>query len=380
MFRPLWIEINLKALRANFRTIRNFVGSRTKIIATVKQHAYGHGLIAVAKELSCLGVDFFGVGSIEEGIVLRDNGFKEPILVLTAVLPQFANCFTKYNITPTVVDLMFAKKLNKEAAKQNIIFPVHVKIDTGMGRLGLYYEDAHKFIEELNKFKNITLEGIFTHFPAADTDVEFTNYQISVFNRFISKINNEGIFFKYHHCANSSGLINYPDSHFNMVRPGLILYGIKPIAGISFVLQPVLSFKSRIVFIKRIRRGMGVSYGRTYIANRPTSIGTVAVGYADGYPWVLSNRGRVIIKGKIFNLVGRVCMDHIMIDLGQNKDIKVGDEVVLIGQRGSLKITAEDIANWANTIPYEIVSRLSFKIPRIYKYRSNAQDNAGNSE
>jgi alanine racemase len=236
-----------------------------------------------------------------------------------------------------------------------------------MGRLGPYYEDAHNFIRDLSKLKNIELEGIFTHFPVADTDCEFTTYQIDIFNRFISKLKEEGITFKYQHCANSLGTVNYPHSHFNMVRPGLILYGIKPAQNIDLNVEPILSLKSKIIFIKKVKKGMGVSYGRTFVASGPTRIATVAIGYADGYPWSLSGRAKVIIKNSFFNLAGRVCMDHIMVDLGKRDDIKVGDEVILLGAKDKIKITPEDLAKQADTIPYEIVSRLSHKIPRLYK-------------
>jgi alanine racemase len=368
MFRPLWIEIDLKALRHNFKTIKRIVGSKTKVIATVKQYAYGHGLIPIARELSHLGVDFFGVGSIEEAVTLRDNGFNEPILVLTAVLPHHAHNFIKYKIIPTVVDLEFAKKLNRAAESKNIIMPVHVKIDTGMGRLGLPYQEAYEFIKALRRLKNINLEGIFTHFPAADTDSEFTNYQIGIFNKFIARLQREGITFKYYHSANSIALLNYPNSHFNMVRPGLILYGIKPVREAEFKLQPVLSLKSRIVFIKKVKKGSSVSYGRTYIAKKPTLIATIAIGYADGYPWALSGLSRVIIRNRFFKVVGRVCMDHIMIDLVSQRNISIGDEVILLGKSKDCMVTAEELAALAKTISYEIVSRLSLKIPRIYKH------------
>jgi len=198
--------------------------------------------------------------------------------------------------------------------------------------------------------------------------VEFTKHQIDTFNKFIRELEANGIRFKFHHCANSIGIVDYPQSHFNMVRPGLILYGIKPWAQLDLALKPVLSLKSKIIFLKKIKKGMGVSYARTYIAKKPTQIATVAAGYADGYPWALSNRAKVIIKDSFFPLAGRVCMDHIMVDIGSRNDIKAGDEVILIGQKKGLKISAEDLAQWAGTIPYEIVSGLSFGIPRVYKH------------
>lgn len=367
MYRPLWAEVDLGRLRKNLTVIKRVVGAQVGIIATVKQSAYGHGLVPVAKELAKAGVSFFGVGSIEEAASLRDSGISEPILVLTAVLPEFAGCFLDYKITPTVVDLSFAKTLNAAARKAGKMHPVHIKIDTGMGRLGLSYPDAYQFVNQINALRNVSLEGLYTHFPAADTDADFTNYQIDKFNEFISKLGEEGIKFKFRHCANSMGIANYPGSHFNMVRPGLILYGVKPAPDMDLDVQEILSLKSKIVFIKKIDKGTSVSYGRSYVTHKPTYIATVAAGYADGYPWNLSNRACVIIKDSVFPLAGRVCMDHIMIDIGDRQDIKIGDEVILIGKKDNLKIDVQTIADWARTIPYEILSRLSQNIPRMYK-------------
>jgi len=365
MTRPLWIEVDLKTLRSNFKAIRKYLGSKVKIVATIKQSAYGHGLLPVARELSSQGVDFFGLGSIEEAIELREDGFNGSLLVLSAVLEEFVSPFVRYNITPTIVDSGFARKLDKEAEKAKKIIPVHVKIDTGMGRIGIHYDGAYDFIKQLSKLKNISLEGIYTHFPVADIDSEFTNYQIGIFNKFIKQLVEGKISFKFCHCANSIGIIKYPNAHFNMVRPGLILYGIKPARGANLDVKPILSLKSKVIFVKTIDKGMSVSYGRSYIAKGKRNIATVAVGYADGYPWALSGKGKVIIKNSLFNVAGNVCMDHIMVDLGSKKDIKTGTEVILIGKSKDRKVSAESLARAANTIPYEIVSRLSPKIPRI---------------
>ena len=367
IIRPLWAEVNLKALSDNFKAIADYVGQGVKIVATIKQAAYGHGLIPVAKELTDAGAAIFGVGSLEEAISLRKAGISGSIIILSAVLDSFCGLFLEHNFIPTVVDLNFAKKLNQEAKKRKRRITAHVKIDTGMGRLGFYYQDAHTFIKELVKLKNINLEGLYTHFPAADTDPGFTQYQIEVFNQFISRLKAEGLEFKYKHCANSSGLLNYRDSHFNMVRPGLILYGVKPEAEIDIGIKSVLTLKSKVIFTKKVKKGMGVSYGRTYIAKNSRYVATAAVGYADGYPWSLSNRAKVLVKGEFFNVAGRVCMDHIMVDLKNRGDIKTGEEVILLGESKGKSISCENLAQWAETIPYEILTRLSANIPRIYK-------------
>lgn len=367
MIRPLWIEVDLKALHRNLAAIAGFVGQKVKIVATIKQSAYGHGLIPVARKLAAHGIDFFGVGSIEEAIELREDGFDGAIIILSSVLEGFCDFFLNYNLIPTIVDLGFARKLNACAQKQAKPIPVHVKIDTGMGRLGLHYSQAHTFIKELSGLSHLAIEGVYTHFPVADSDPEFTNRQIDAFNAFLSRLKSEGIDVRFSHCANSIGIMHYANAHFNMVRPGLILYGIRPADSGPLELEPVLSLKSKVIFVKQIEKGMGVSYGRTYIADKKRTIATIAVGYADGYPWALSNRSRVIIRDRFCNVVGRVCMDHIMVDAGDEKSIAVGDEVVLIGSCGDKSINAQELAEQAGTIPYEILSRLSLKIPRIYK-------------
>jgi len=367
MTRPLWIEVDLRALRDNLKVVKKYLGPKVRVVATIKQSAYGHGLLPIARELSRQGVDFFGLGSIEEAIALREDGFDGSLIILSAVLDKFVSNFIRYNITPTVVDLGFARKLDRVAEKANKTVPIHVKIDTGMGRLGIRYNGADDFIKKLSNFKNLSLEGIYTHFSVADSDKKFTNYQIGVFNSFIKQLAKEKVSFKYCHCANSIGIINYPNAHFNMVRPGLILYGIKPAKGLNLNVKPLLSLKSKVVFVKKINKGMSVSYGRNYIAKGKRNIATVAVGYADGYPWALSGKSKVIIKDSLFNVAGRVCMDHIMVDLGSRDDIKTGSEVTLIGKSKGKKISAESLAKTASTIPYEIVSRLSPKIPRLYK-------------
>ena len=367
MIRPLWIEVDLKALRGNLKIVKNYLGPKIKIVATIKQSAYGHGLIPIARELSKKGIDFFGLGSVEEAIALRENNFDDSLLVLSAVLDKFTGLFIQHNIIPTIVDLGFARKLNKEAKAVKKVVPVHAKIDTGMGRLGPYHRSAYDFIKGLSKLKNLSLEGIYTHFPAADSDRDFTNRQIEIFNRFIEQLTKENISFKFYHCANSIGVINYPNAHFNMVRPGLILYGINPAGNINLDVKPVLSLKSKVIFVKKIDKGMGVGYGRDYIAKGARNIATVSIGYADGYPWALSGKAKVIIKNSLFNLAGRVCMDHIMVDLGTRKDIKAGCEVTLIGRAPKLEVRAGDLARISETIPYEIISRLSSRIPRIYK-------------
>ena len=372
MYRPLWIEVDLAALRNNFKVIKSAVGRNVKVMATLKQEAYGHGLLPLARELSPLGVDFFGLGDLDEAITLRKARINKPILILSAVMDKYVSDFIKYRITPTVVDLRFAKELNREAKRQGKIVPVHIKIDTGMGRLGFWHKEAVSFIKKVARFENLYLEGLYTHFPAADSDRKFTRNQIRIFNDLISRVETEGIKFKYLHCANSIAILGYKETHFNLVRPGLILYGIKPIPSDKKI-KPILSLKSKVIFIKRVAKGRSISYGRMFIAPCATTIATVAVGYADGYLRSLSNKAKVIINNKLFKVAGRVCMDHIMVDLKNDSAVKRGDSVTLIGSSQNHRISANDLAEWAGTISYEIITGLSLKTPRIYKKKFNAE-------
>lgn len=364
IYRPLWIEVNLNNLHNNLLYLRSYLNKEVRFMATIKQQAYGHGLVPVAEFLKDK-VDFFAVASIEEGRSLRQAGIKNPILVLSAVMPSFVEQVIKYKLRTIVFDMFYAKQLNKIGIKRNMAIPVHIKVDTGMGRLGIWYKEALEFIEKLKKMKGIYLEGIFTHFPAADTDRDFTNFQIKEFSNLLNKLLKAKIKIPIVHTANSIALIDYPCAHFNLVRPGLSLYGVSPARKIKD-LKPVLSLKAKVIFSKKILKGHSVSYGRSFISRQAIYIATLPVGYGDGYPWRLSNKGKVIIKGKLFPIAGRVCMDHTMVNLGRNNSIKQGDEVILIGGQGKSKITAENLAEWAGTIPYEILTRLSLSIPRIY--------------
>jgi alanine racemase len=370
MRRQVWVDIDLGALSDNVGKIKSIVGSSVKILAVLKQSAYGHGIIQVARKLYEEGVDAFGVGGINEAIQLREDGYRGQIILLSIVSKELAAFFIRFGITPTVADLNFARELNRQASKIKRVVPVHIKVDTGMGRLGFYPDQIYPFLEKLKRFSSLSLEGLYTHFPAADTNFNFTNQQLNIFQKLIKDLKTKSINFNYYHSANSLGVVNYPNSYLNMVRPGLILYGIKPSADLRVELKPVLSFKAKIIFIKEIPPGKTVGYGREFIAKKKTRVATVSVGYADGYPWALSNCAKVLIKGKVFSIAGRVCMDHIMIDLGQDKEIKEGDVVTLIGKDQDKEVKAEDLASWAQTIPYEIVTRISREIPRYYLNKS----------
>ncbi|MCM8796574.1 MAG: alanine racemase [Candidatus Omnitrophica bacterium] len=364
-YRPTWAEVNLANLAHNFRQIKKMISPQTKIMVTVKADAYGHGLIPVAKKVVSCGADFLGVASVDEGIKIRVGGINIPVLVLGAILKKDIPPVLNYNLTPTICDEDFSLALNRLAGKRNKKVNVHIKVDTGMGRVGVMPQEAERMVEKINKLHFINIEGIFTHLASADTDKDFTFYQIDIFNQLIQRLRNKGIAVPLIHSANSIGTINYKNSHFNMVRPGLVIYGLYPKKGLKINLKAVLSLKTKVVFIKRVPAGYSISYGRTYFTKKPTTIVTIPIGYGDGYPRNLSNRGPVLIKGRCFKICGRICMDQIMVDVG-DLNVKIGDEAVLIGNQGRKRICAEELAELAETIPYDIVCGLGNRIPRIY--------------
>jgi alanine racemase len=365
-YRSTWAEVNLNHLEHNFKEVESILNPKTKILVTVKADAYGHGLIPVAKRLVACGVDYLGVASIDEGIKLRKAGIKIPILLLGLILKKDIGPLFTYQLIPTVCDRSMAVALNTRAAVLKQRIPVHIKVDTGMGRIGVLHNEALELVTHIHKLKNIIIQGIFTHFALADIDRKFTDKQIYLFNKLVSDLENNGIIIPLMHAANSIGLIKHGNSHFTMVRPGLVIYGLYPKKNLGINLKPVLSLKTRVVFIKQVGSGYGISYGATYLTKRPTRIVTLPVGYGDGYPRNLSNLAWLLIGGRRFRISGRICMDQIMVDVGNFKP-KIGDEVVLIGKQGKQQITAEELADLSGTISYEIVCGLGSRIPRIYK-------------
>lgn len=364
-YRPTWAEINLGNLAHNFMQIKKLLAPKVKVMVCIKADAYGHGLIPVARKLVSSGADSLGVASIDEGIKLRQAKINSPILILGLILKKDIMPVFKYRLTPTVCDEDLSSVLNNKARILKIPINVHIKVDTGMGRIGVLTQDALELVKKIKQMQFINIEGIFTHFAFADMNKAFTLYQINLFNQLISKLNKQGIRIPLIHAANSMGVIGYKNSHFNMVRPGLVIYGLYPKTGLKISLKPVLSLKTRIIFFKKVPAGYGISYGHKYITKRDTAIVTLPIGYGDGYPRNLSNLAPVLIKGRRFKISGRVCMDQIMVDI-KDLPIRIGDEVVLIGLQGRNKITAEELARLSGTIPYEIVCGLGSRIPRVY--------------
>ncbi len=358
----IWAEIDLSAIRHNFRQANGFAGNAL-FCAVVKDNAYGHGLLPVADALCKEGANFLAVADLSDAAALRKAGFKLPILNLAAILPGQAGEAVHLWVSQSVSDLKIALALSKAALKQKKQALVHIEVDTGMGRLGVLPGDFSTMYARVKKLSNIRLEGVFTHFPSAEKDIKGTTGQAASFLKTVGPCATNILY----HCANSAALINSPGLRMDMVRPGLMLYGLYP-AGTEkkLKLEPALSLKTRVVQVKKIKKGGRVSYGGTYRAKQDTLLAAIPAGYGDGFSRLLSNRGEVIIRGKKYPVAGRVCMDITMIDLGLKGGIKTGDEVVLIGKQGKSSITAENVAAACGTISYETVCAINKTIERIY--------------
>lgn len=367
--RRAWAEINLDALVHNLNTIKSITDA--KIFSVVKADAYGHSAETVAKVLDEAGSDFFAVSNIEEAKKLRASGILKPILILGYTPPVLAEELTRYDLTQTVFSYAFAEKLNDFAAKAGVTVKAHIKLDTGMGRIGFDFRDEgfNELVDarRLINFKNLYFEGIFTHFPVADSaSTEDVAYTKESFRRFVSAIDylqKEGFNFKLKHCCNSAATLNYKEMHLDAVRPGIILYGLTPDKdmdiGKNFI--PVMTFKSVVSMVKHVSAGETVNYGRSYTFAGNAKVATVSAGYADGVMRLLSNKGRVLINGKYANIVGRICMDQFCIDVTEI-DVKEGDVVTIFGEG----LPTEEQAEKCNTINYELVCGIAERVPRVF--------------
>ena len=369
--RPTFAQIDLHAVNTNLKQIRKIVGKQPLIMAMVKGNAYGHGMIPVAQSIFRSGsAQYFGVAIVEEGIELRKAKIKLPILVLTSPHKEQLALFARYSLETTICDLSTACALNNAAGKLRKTVPVHIKIDTGMGRIGVSSTEAVRFVEKILTLPNLIVKGIWTHFASSDErDLRFAHEQLKNFRSIVTTLELKGIHIPLVHCANSGAILQMPDSYFDMVRPGIMIYGYTPAADmkLNFRLLPALDFISRVGFLKCVGKGTSISYGRRYYTRMPSTIASITVGYADGYFRTLTNKAFVLIRGKKYPVAGTVCMDQIMADTGSNP-VRVGDEVVLIGKRGKEVITAWDIAKAAGTIPYEVTTAISQRVPRVYIY------------
>ncbi len=366
----IWAEIDLNALHHNIEEVRRFIG-RSRLLVAVKADAYGHGLREVARELAGK-VDAFGVASVEEGISLRKAGLNNPIIVLSpATYGEIPDLF-EFWLTPSVTEPEFARRLSAEAQRRHTSLGIHIEVDTGMGRTGVSISEALDFVPRVASLPGLRLEGVFTHFPAADTDIVFTEKQLADYRNLLSALRGRGVENIAAHAANSAGLMNIRNSHLDMVRPGLIVYGILPESyregqrQSRLQLKPVMNLRSRIVNLREFEAGVSISYERNFFTRRRSRIAVITAGYGDGYPYALRNRGQALVSGRRAPVVGNVCMDLTMLDVTDIPEASIGDEVTLLGSAGKETITASELANWADTIPYEILCRVSPRVPRIY--------------
>ncbi len=367
--RPTYAEIDLAAIRHNMRQIRAAVSPSTFIMAIVKANAYGHGAVKVGTAALSAGANGLGVAIPEEGAELRENGVKVPIFVVGLTLPEQASLLVEYNLVATVSTLETARALAEAARRQGRLAEVMLKVDTGMGRVGIRPEQAFNFVQKLLAIPDLELKGIFTHLATADAgDKTYANQQLDLFTSSLNKITAAGITLTWISAANSATILDLPHGYFNMVRPGIILYGLSPSKETQrrFHLFPAMQFKTKAVYIKEVPRGTRVSYGSTYTTSQETLLATLPVGYADGYNRYLSNRASVLIGGRRCPVVGRVCMDQIIVDLGPRSDARIGDEAVLFGRQGEVEISVTELADLAGTINYELVCAISSRVPRVY--------------
>ncbi len=370
--RPTWAEVNLDNLAHNFRLLREKTGGGVKIMPMVKADAYGHGMIPCARKLAECGADYFGVASIEEGIRLRRAGISLPVLVLGAVLSDSVAGFFDAGLIPALCDWETALALEEEARRRDCRIKVHIKVDTGMGRIGVLWNEADVFIRKVGFLEHIEIEGLFTHFPCADEENnDLTAVQEERFLRVAASAERSGVRIQLLHAANSAAILNRGRAGFNMVRPGLALYGVSPLPGENDLsLKPVLSLKSRLVYVKRLPAGSGVSYGHTYRVPDECVVATVPLGYGDGYPRNLSNCGPVLIGGRRYKISGRICMDQLMVDAGRDA-LSTGEEAVFIGGQGKEEITARELAALGGTIAYEILCGIGGRVPRVYRDKTS---------
>jgi len=364
--RPTHVVVNLSQLKRNLEAIRAHVGG-AKIMPIVKANAYGHGLDAVSRFLAPQ-VDYIGVAVLEEGIHLRKLGIRTPILVLGGIWGDQIPLYLQHNLTMTASSLERLEQINAAAESVKKKARVHLKIDTGMERIGTHYYNAHLLQEATLKHQNVNVEGIYSHFANADAaDLTHARLQLERFNEVLRFYEKHSLPVPMCHIANSGAILQLPESHFDLVRPGIMLYGVYPSTEVvrSVTVKPALSWKSRVVYFKVVQPGHPVSYGSIWSSDHPVRVVTIPVGYGDGYFRRMSNQAQVIIRGQKYPQVGRICMDQMMVNLEMGTAYN-GDEVILIGESNGQQVTAEELAEWAGTIPYEILTNIGARVPRVY--------------
>lgn len=369
-FRATWAEINLGAIAHNLQEIKRKVAP-AEIMAVIKADAYGHGLKEVARVALENNARYLGVSTVEEGVQLRKQT-TTPILVFGGFFENQIKACLEHDLELTLFDFERAGALSKQAQASCNSAKVHIKVDTGMTRVGVHWQESLDFTRRVSELRCVKIVGIYTHFASADAkDKSFAKTQLQRFRKVLTELEMRNIQIPLKHTANSGAILDLPESYFDMVRPGVSIYGYYPSfeATESINLQPAMSFKSQVVAVKQVESGTKISYDSTYETVKQTKIVTVPVGYADGYNRLLSNQGEVLIRGKRYPVVGQVCMDFIMVDIGLENDIQTGDEVVLLGCQGDEEISIYEICEKLNTIPYEFTCMISSRVPRVYKSR-----------
>jgi alanine racemase len=377
-----WAEVNLGAYAHNIKELKRITRAPAQLMAVVKANGYGHGAVEVAREALHYGAQYLGVARINEAIALREAGLSAPILIFGYSPPDLAPMLIDYELTQTVYSLTTAKALSEQATRKGKKITVHLKVDSGMGRLGFLLEAINiipndtaapnpvREIETITRLPGLTVEGIFTHFATADSaDKSYANLQLDRFMALLHRLQKEGLAPSLKHAANSGALIDMPGSHLDMVRPGIATYGLYPSEEVDknkVDLKPVMTLKSKIIHLKKVPPGFNISYGITFQTKHHTTIATIPVGYADGFNRLLSSRGYMLVQGQRVPIVGRVCMDLTMLDVGRLTGVALEDEVVVFGEQGLEAITADEIAASIGTINYEVVSTITGRVPRVY--------------
>jgi len=374
-FNRAWVEINLDNIAHNVKEIRKIVNKRAEIMGVVKADAYGHGVMEVTRTLLDNGVSHLAVSMLDEAIQLRQNGIDVPILILSYTDPVRAEDIIKYNVTQTVFSHDLAEALSDTAVRLGHKVKIHIKIDTGMSRVGFMPGyNAVKNVAAISKLSGIIIEGLFSHFASADErDKSYSYMQFERFMSICTELQRIGIHIPVKHIANSAAIIEFPEMYLDMVRPGIILYGHYPSSEVNkdnILLKPAMTLKANVILVKEVENNTSVSYGRVFTTKRRSRIATIPIGYADGYSRLLTGNANVLINGKLAPVVGTICMDQCMVDITDiDGDVKVGDEVVLFGKQGEKEIKVEELASLIGTINYEIISIVGKRIPRVYLHK-----------
>ena len=367
--RPAWVEVDLKQLAQNVRVIKKAIGPRSQLMAVVKADAYGHGAIPVAKTALKAGAKLLGVALLEEGVALREAGIRAPIVVLYPEVPERAPYYVEYRLVPTICDADFGRRYAQALKKYHRRGEFYIKVETGMHRYGLFVPENIVLLKRLVPLSALRLAGAFSHFAQAGEDGDYSQVQLVRFRSALSAFVQAGFPPPMASIANSGALLEVPHSALDMARIGILLFGVPPVpkGRVKLPVKPLLSIKSRIAFLKEVPAGTPISYGRTFTTERPTLVATIPLGFADGFPRQLSNRGAVLVRGRRAPVIGRVCMDAFMVDVTGIPGVREGDEVVLVGRQGKEKIDLWELASAIDTTAYEVVSRLSKRLPVDYR-------------